>query len=86
MCVKRPQYVIISFDGAHDVAQWKRSRDLAAKTGAKFTYFLSCVFLLSPETRRSYHAPGRGAGKSNVGFALSRNEVSARLAEISAAP
>jgi len=83
--VKRPQYVIISFDGAHDVAQWKRSRDLAAKTGAKFTYFLSCVFLLSPQTRRSYHAPGRGAGKSNVGFALSRNEVSARLAEISAA-
>ena len=47
---QRTQYVIISFDGAHDVAQWKRSRAIATKTGAKFTYFLSCVFLLSPET------------------------------------
>jgi peptidoglycan/xylan/chitin deacetylase (PgdA/CDA1 family) len=79
---KRPQYVIISFDGAHDVAQWKRSRALAAKTGASFTYFLSCVFLLSPETRRNYQAPGRTAGKSNVGFALSKQEVAERLAEI----
>ena len=80
--IKRPQYVIISFDGAHDVAQWKRSRALAAKTGAKFTYFLSCVFLLSPETRRNYQAPGRIGGKSNVGFALSKQEVAERLAEI----
>jgi peptidoglycan/xylan/chitin deacetylase (PgdA/CDA1 family) len=81
----RPQYVIISFDGAHDVAQWKRSRALAAKTGAKFTYFLSCVFLLSPETKRLYRAPGKGPGKSNVGFALTKEEVSERLAEIWAA-
>jgi peptidoglycan/xylan/chitin deacetylase (PgdA/CDA1 family) len=82
---KRPQYVIISFDGAHDVTQWKRSRALAAKTGARFTYFLSCVFLLSPEARRNYQAPGKAAGKSNVGFALSKDEVSERLAQIWAA-
>jgi peptidoglycan/xylan/chitin deacetylase (PgdA/CDA1 family) len=78
----RPQYVIISFDGAHDVSQWRRSRALAAKTGARFTYFLSCVFLLSPETKRLYQAPGKGPAKSNVGFALSREEVGERLAEI----
>nr|WP_318528285.1 polysaccharide deacetylase [Mesorhizobium sp. ZC-5] len=82
---RHPQYVIISFDGAHDIAQWKRSRALAEKTGAKFTYFLSCVFLLSPETKRDYQAPGKGPGKSNVGFALTRDEVSARLAQIWAA-
>ena len=46
---KPKQAVIISFDGAHDIAQWQRSRTLAARTGARFTYFLSCVFLLSPE-------------------------------------
>jgi len=77
-----PQYVIISFDGAHDVAQWKRSRALAEKTGAVFTYFLSCVFLLSRETRDRYQAPGRSAGRSNVGFALSREEVHERLDQI----
>jgi peptidoglycan/xylan/chitin deacetylase (PgdA/CDA1 family) len=81
----RTQYVIISFDGAHDIAQWKRSRALAARTGARFTYFLSCVFLLSPETHRLYRAPGGGAGRSNVGFALSKEEVAARLGEIWAA-
>ncbi|MBL8584996.1 MAG: polysaccharide deacetylase [Rhizobiaceae bacterium] len=77
-----PQYVIISFDGAHDLAQWQRSRTLAARTGADFTYFLSCVFLLSPETRHHYSAPGKSAGSSNVGFARSREEVAARLNQI----
>ena len=76
------QHVIISFDGAHDLAQWQRSRTLAARTGARFTYFLSCVFLLSKETRREYVAPGKGAGKSNIGFAQSKDEVAARLAQI----
>lgn len=77
-----PQYVIVSFDGAHDLAQWDRSRALAKRTGATFTYFLSCVFLLSPETRRLYQAPGKGPGRSNVGFALSKDEVAARLGQI----
>ena len=79
---KQPQYVIISFDGAHDIAQWQRSRTLAARTGARFTYFLSCVFLLTRDTRREYQGPGMQPGKSNVGFAQSRQEVADRLAEI----
>lgn len=78
----KPQAVIIFFDGAHDLAQWQRSRTLAAKTGARFTYFLSCVFLLSKETRHEYDSPGKGTGKSNVGFAQSKEEVAARLAQI----
>ncbi|PSJ61492.1 polysaccharide deacetylase family protein [Pseudaminobacter soli (ex Li et al. 2025)] len=79
---QRPQYVIISFDGAHELAQWQRSRSLAARTGARFTYFLSCVFLLSRENRNEYHAPGKSAGRSNVGFAQSKDEVRQRLAQI----
>lgn len=79
---EKPQYVLISFDGAHDLAQWQRSRNLAARTGARFTYFLSCVFLLSRETRGHYHAPGKSAGRSNVGFAQSKEEVRARLGQI----
>jgi peptidoglycan/xylan/chitin deacetylase (PgdA/CDA1 family) len=79
---EKPQYVLISFDGAHDLAQWQRSRNLAALTGARFTYFLSCVFLLSRETRGHYRAPGKSAGRSNVGFAQSKEEVRARLDQI----
>jgi peptidoglycan/xylan/chitin deacetylase (PgdA/CDA1 family) len=78
----KPQYVIISFDGAHDIAQWERSRALATRTGARFTYFLSCVFLLSKETRGEYKAPGKAAGHSQVGFAQTKAEVAARLGEI----
>ncbi|MBX3576066.1 MAG: polysaccharide deacetylase [Rhizobiaceae bacterium] len=76
------QYVLISFDGAHEIAQWQRSRALAVRTGAKFTYFLSCVYLLSPDMKSAYDPPKNGAGKSNVGFASSREDVAARLGEI----
>ncbi|MBZ9674219.1 polysaccharide deacetylase family protein [Mesorhizobium sp. ES1-1] len=79
---KPKQVVIISFDSARDISQWKRSRALAQRTGAHFTYFLSCVFLLSPETRKAYTAPGKSAGKSNIGFAASKQEVAERLEQI----
>ena len=78
-----PQVVMISFDGANDIALWQRSRRLAALTGARFTYFLSCVFVLSPQTRDAYQPPQEvGRKRSNVGFAPSREDVAARLRQI----
>jgi peptidoglycan/xylan/chitin deacetylase (PgdA/CDA1 family) len=77
-----PQYVVISFDGAHDNALWRRSRALGEETGAHFTYFLSCVYLLSPETRHEYQAPNRSAGRSNVGFGETKQDVAERLTQI----
>ena len=82
---KPKQAVIISFDSARDISQWRRSRALAQRTGARFTYFVSCVFLLSPETRKEYTAPGKTSGKSNIGFAASKREVADRLAQINLA-
>lgn len=82
---KPKQTVIISFDSARDISQWQRSRALAARTGAHFTYFVSCVFLLSPETRKEYTAPGKTAGKSNIGFAASKQEIAERLEQINLA-
>jgi peptidoglycan/xylan/chitin deacetylase (PgdA/CDA1 family) len=80
-----PQYVVISFDGASFVSQWQRSRTLARQTGARFTYFLSCVYLLSPETRHLYQGPGYRAARSNVGFAETKEDVAARLGQVWAA-
>lgn len=80
--LSRPQVVIISFDGAQDVELWQRSRSLAARTGARFTYFLSCAFLLTPEAKSHYKGPRNGTGRSNVGFAASREEVGKRLSQI----
>ncbi|HEY4192624.1 MAG TPA: polysaccharide deacetylase [Mesorhizobium sp.] len=76
------QIVIISFDSARDISQWQRSRALAKRTGAHFTYFLSCVYLLSRDTRKEYTAPHKSAGKSNIGFAPSKEDVTARLEQI----
>ena len=55
---KPKQLVIISFDGAHDNALWDRSRQLAKKTGARFTYFLSCTYLVNPADRRLHTNDG----------------------------
>ncbi|RUX20468.1 polysaccharide deacetylase [Mesorhizobium sp. M2A.F.Ca.ET.042.01.1.1] len=76
------QVVLISFDAAREITQWQRSRALAKRTGAHFTYFLSCVFLLSPDTRRQYAGPGKTAGKSNVGFGASKQDVAERLEQV----
>lgn len=76
------QLVIVSFDGAHDNAMWERSLKMAETTGARFTYFLSCTFLMSKAERKSYKAPGKSAGASNVGFAPDHADVAARLGHI----
>jgi len=76
------QVVIISFDSANDISQWQRSRALARRTGAHFTYFLSCVYLLSKDTRKQYAGPHNAAGRSNIGFAPTRQDVAERLEQI----
>jgi peptidoglycan/xylan/chitin deacetylase (PgdA/CDA1 family) len=78
----KPQYVLISFDGAGPLPQWERSLALGAKTGARFTYFLSCVNALPRELSGAYRIPDGRSGKSNVGFGGSRTEVEARLLSI----
>lgn len=76
------QEVLISFDGAHDNAQWDRALALGRQTGARFTFFVSCTFLLTPETRARYNAPNKGRAASNVGFGQSAQEVRTRLSNI----
>lgn len=82
---RNPQYVLISFDGANANSLWERSLALGDATGARFTYFLSCVYLIAPEDRALYRAPGMKAGRSNVGFASSGTDATSRLAHVWAA-
>jgi peptidoglycan/xylan/chitin deacetylase (PgdA/CDA1 family) len=82
---KPRQLVIISFDGAHDNRLWVRSAELSARTGAKFTYFLSCTYLMSPDERHAYQGPHQKRGRSNTGFAQTKAEVRERLGHIWAA-
>ncbi|MEM6463145.1 MAG: polysaccharide deacetylase [Pseudomonadota bacterium] len=79
---KPKQLVIVSFDGAHNNALWAKSRSIGERTGARFTYFLSCTFLMTREQRWSYKAPNHKKGRSNVGFARTKKEVRERLNHI----
>lgn len=79
---KRKQLVIVSFDGAHDNLLWEKSRAMAKRTGAHFTYFLSCTFLFPKAERDKYQAPHEKRGRSNVGFAPDREDAILRLGEI----
>ena len=76
------QFVIVSFDGAHNNALWERSRRIAERTGSRFTYFLSCAFLMTREQAGTYRGPGQKAGRSNVGFAPSMQDIGQRLDHI----
>nr|WP_276553595.1 polysaccharide deacetylase [Shinella kummerowiae] len=79
---KRKQLVIVSFDGAHDNLLWEKSRAMAKRTGAHFTYFLSCTFLFPREERATYQAPHEKRGRSNVGFSPDKEDTILRLGEI----
>jgi peptidoglycan/xylan/chitin deacetylase (PgdA/CDA1 family) len=79
---QRKQLVIVSFDGAHDNLLWEKSRAMAKRTGARFTYFLSCTFLFPKAERATYQAPHQKRGRSNVGFAPDREDAILRLGEI----
>jgi peptidoglycan/xylan/chitin deacetylase (PgdA/CDA1 family) len=81
----RPQYVLISFDGAGPEAQWRRSLELGKKTGARFTYFLSCSNVIAQGDATRYQSPEGRSGRSNIGFAKSREEARGRLLSIWAA-
>jgi peptidoglycan/xylan/chitin deacetylase (PgdA/CDA1 family) len=76
------QLLLVSFDGAHDNKLWARSREIGARANARFTYFLSCTTLIPRDRASDYKAPGRKAGRSNIGFAVNVDEVSARLDNI----
>jgi peptidoglycan/xylan/chitin deacetylase (PgdA/CDA1 family) len=78
----RKQLVIVSFDGAHDNLLWEKSRAMAKRTGAHFTYFLSCTFLFPREERATYQAPHEKRGRSNVGFSPDKEDTVLRLGEI----
>ena len=79
---KPKQLVMISFDGAGPNALWQRSRDLARRNNAHFSYFLSCTLVIDRANAKSYEGPHQKPGKSNIGFAKDAAEVRERLGHV----
>lgn len=76
---KPRQIVLISFDGAGNNALWQRSREIARRSNARFTYFLSCTLVIDRASARIYQGPNQKQGRSNIGFAQSTEEARTRL-------
>jgi hypothetical protein len=74
-----PQFVVVSFDGAGNDAVFHQFMDTADATGAKYTFFVSSVYLLPDEMRYEYTNPGRQAGDSGIGFGGTVADVAGRV-------
>ena len=62
-----PQFLISSFDGAADIDMYGTWLPLAQELGARFTFFVSGIYLLLPENATAYQPPHKPAGFSNLG-------------------
>lgn len=83
MAMEKPkQLVLVSFDGAGNNDLWQRSRDIAKRSNARFTYFLSCTLVIDRASAKTYQGPNQKAGRSNIGFAQSKEEARIRLGHV----
>lgn len=79
---KPPQFVIFSFDGAGSQFHWQRIMELAGRSEARITGFLSGTYLLDDAQRTAYQGPGHAAGKSSIGFGGTPGEVSTLVEDL----
>ena len=62
-----PQFLISSFDGAADIDMYRLWLPLAQKLGARFTFFVSGIYMLLPQYGTTYKPPHKAAGYSALG-------------------
>ena len=62
-----PQFLVSSFDGAADIDKYRLWLPLAQRLGARFTFFVSGIYMLLPEYAKWYKPPHKPAGFSNLG-------------------
>jgi hypothetical protein len=62
-----PQFLISSFDGAADIEMYRTWLPLAEKLGARFTFFVSGIYMLLPQYKDAYQPPNKPSGFSNLG-------------------
>ena len=64
------QFVVVGFDGAGDAADLRHWLEVGASVHARFTFFLSGVYLLAGDRAQLYVPPRHRAGASDIGFAI----------------
>jgi hypothetical protein len=82
---KPPQFVIFSFDGAGSHTHWQRIMDVAARSEASVTGFLSGIYLLDDGQKGRYRGPGHPAGKASIGFGGPPSQVATLVDDLNEA-
>jgi hypothetical protein len=67
--LRPPQFVVVSFEGAGGAPLWRYWRSVAKRTGARFTFFVSGVYLIDWDHHGAYRPPRHARGTSAIGFA-----------------
>ena len=62
-----PQFIVSSFDGAADIDMYRLWLPLAQELGARFTFFVSGIYMLLPQYKDAYQPPHKPVGFSNLG-------------------
>ncbi|MGI9116427.1 MAG: hypothetical protein ACR2JV_02180, partial [Gaiellales bacterium] len=62
-----PQFLVSSFDGAADIDMYRIWLPLAQRLGARFTFFVSGIYMLLPQYKDAYQPPHKPVGFSNLG-------------------
>ncbi|RZT19920.1 hypothetical protein EV649_3060 [Kribbella sp. VKM Ac-2569] len=70
---KPPLFVVVSFDGAGDLALWARWRAVAKQVNARMTFFLSGPYLYPGDHRTDYKPPYKKPGASDIGWGDTAN-------------
>ncbi|TCO34422.1 hypothetical protein EV652_102488 [Kribbella steppae] len=77
---KPPLFVVVSFDGAGDLALWARWRAVAKQADARMTFFLSGPYLYPSARRTDYKPPYKKPGASDIGWGGDPGAIEARTA------
>jgi hypothetical protein len=80
-----PQFVVVSFDGVGSHDKWRYWESVADQSGARFTGFLSGVYLVDGAHKTAYHGPGHRAGRNSLGYWFDAREVSTLIGDLNTA-
>ncbi|TKV61910.1 polysaccharide deacetylase [Nakamurella flava] len=82
-----PQFIIFSFDGAGSHQRWNEFMAVADQTNARFTGFLSGIYLLGDPAKNAkvYTAPGHQPGKASIGYGGPEDEIVTEVNDLNTA-
>jgi hypothetical protein len=79
---RRPQFLVVSFDGSGGSDMFEYWRGVARRVHAHFTFFVSGVYLIDWAHNSRYRPPRHPRGRSDIGFAPDAQFVRATLAQV----